>query len=101
MNYRRAGACVGARRTWTLGIEPRQPVLQTGALPIELSPLRKQPAPPMGLEPMASCVTSRRSADLSYGGVYASSLVKELIPTTTAEGEGFEPSRPPFRRSPH
>ena len=83
MNYRRD-------TVWTLGIEPRLPVLQTGALPIELSPLN-QSAPPAGLEPAASCVTSRRS---SHAELWRRTRVFtcQRARSTSAEGEGFEPS---------
>ena len=51
-------------------------------------------APPVGLAPTTSCLTSKRSCCLSYGGVRCVSIVKEpLSQTTSAEGGGFEPPR--------
>jgi hypothetical protein len=61
---------------WTPGIEPGLRVLQTRALPFELSPQMYQ-TPPTGLEPVTFRVTSGRSCQLSYGGKSCSSLVKE------------------------
>ena len=90
-----------------VGIEPTPAVLQTAARPSSCRPGargRAQPphtarvlarkAPPVGLAPTTSCLTSKRSCCLSYGGVRCVSIVKEpLSQTTSAEGGGFEPPR--------
>src|SRR5688572_19553123 len=55
--------------------------------------------PPVGLAPTTSCVTSKRSGCLSYGGVRcvfdcqrALLLLASDYTSRLAEGEGFEPS---------
>ena len=70
-----------------VGIEPTPAVLQTAARPSSCRPAarRAQPprtaragdAPPVGLAPTTSCLTSKRSCCLSYGGVRCVSIVKE------------------------
>ena len=54
---------------------------------------RAADAPPVGLAPTTSCLTSKRCCCLSYGGVRCVSIVKEHFTTNSAEGGGFEPPR--------
>src|SRR5688572_15378367 len=55
--------------------------------PLSYRPVSPSEAPPAGLAPATSCVTSKRSGCLSYGGVtVASSVVKEHTHQTSVSG---------------